>query len=249
MSDPRHLDPRIRYKRNPQAKVSSSYPPTKPRDGSCMDKSCNSCHGSPTPETNGFGENGVHGCRHMAHVVLADLAGTVGQSIREHTRAGSKVTLGFLLSYQRLRQYVHLLVTILIGINYASQHTFFVMLNLQDLSVRPHLKISSSLSFRNVAICRRPLRTKFTSLKTKASLLAISTTIPRLTIDGHPTRVNVFIPKVFCTSLKHLIVVISWQSGIPLVRVTPRFSQLWRTRLHFRGPIGQSSKLAPATSP
>ena len=173
----------------------------------------NSSHCGSTPETNGLWENSVHRCRHMTHVVLTDLAGTVRQSVREHT--GGRIqqqawALYRVTSYGDNTCLLHLLVAILIGINYASYLAFRVMLNLQDLSVRPHLKITSRLTLRDIAVSRGPLRAEFTSLKTKTSLLAIRATISGLTIDGHPARVNVFIAKVFCASLKHFIVIISW---------------------------------------
>src|SRR5262245_31335597 len=131
-------------------------------------------------------EDGIHTAGHMPHVVAADLAGTVGKSIRERAGVAVKKQAG---AFQRISRdcndtsFLFLRFAFAVDVDDAIDFAVSAMFDAYRHAVWPNFQITGRFAFGNLGVQRRPFGAGLAALKAETDLLACAATVAWLTVD------------------------------------------------------------------
>ena len=152
----------------------------------------------------------------MAHIIAAHLAGTVGQTVREHRRGRIQQQPW---AFDRIARHtddpglLKDLVAILVGIQNPGDLARLVMLDLEHMATLAHFQIAGRFAIGDIGIGGGPFRAPFAALKAEPGLLAGCARAVLTRLDRHPAGMDLFIPKRLSSGLEHFEIVVAGQAG------------------------------------
>jgi hypothetical protein len=171
-------------------------------------------HGGAAVHVHRVLEDRVDRAGHVAHVVPADLARGIGEPVGEHVRGGVEQeprALDRVAGDGDDAGGLALLGAARIGIDHAGDLAAVVMLDAQDMGIRPHLELAGRLALRDLGIERRPFRAPLAALEAEAGLLAGRAAVAFGRVDRHVAGVAVRVAERVGAGLQHLEVVVARQ--------------------------------------
>src|SRR5262245_43192564 len=194
-------------------RVSISYPPAKPRDGSYRDSSLmNSCHLGATVEVHPPGHDGIDRASHMPHVVAADLARGVSEPFGEFCRLRIEQEPRRLDRIASNADDARLLLVQgsgLVGVDDARDLAAVIVVNLNHHAVRPDLEMAGTLRLRDFGVERRPFGANSAAGHAETNLMTGRPIVPRPGVDCHVASVHLGVSHALGAGRHHLEIIVA----------------------------------------